>query len=190
MTMAAQQPGLVMLLTRHDARVAHFDSDPCWVTSICLKQFHQDRDYMRRRAVIQQVRNRGTMPPDVAGELRKALKTGILEQQITEVTDAAVNDGGQIRLRLADGSAVMTECLILATGFDPARPGGDWLDRTIENEDLPRAACGYPIVDETLCWTPGLYVSGPLAELEVGPVSRNIIGARLAAERIGKRIAS
>jgi pyruvate/2-oxoglutarate dehydrogenase complex dihydrolipoamide dehydrogenase (E3) component len=190
MTMALQQPGAVTLLTRHDARVAHFDSDPCWVTSICLKQFHQDRDYTRRRAIIRQVRNRGSMPPDVLAELRKAIKVGVLEQRIAEVDDAAVNEDGKLALKLADGGSVMTDCLILATGFDPARPGGAWLDRVIENEELPLAEYGYPIVDETLCWSPGLYVTGPLAELEVGPVSRNIIGARLAAERIGKRAAS
>jgi hypothetical protein len=29
-----------------------------------------------------------------------------------------------------------------------------------------------------------VFVTGPLAELEVGPVARNLIGARRAAERI------
>ncbi|MED3910201.1 hypothetical protein P4597_13550 [Peribacillus simplex] len=34
-------------------------------------------------------------------------------------------------------------------------------------------------------WSPGLYdVTGALAELEMGPISRNISGARQAAERI------
>jgi hypothetical protein len=35
-----------------------------------------------------------------------------------------------------------------------------------------------------LQWGPGLYVTGALAELEMGPISRNISGARQAAERI------
>jgi len=45
-------------------------------------------------------------------------------------------------------------------------------------------ACGYPIVDSLLRWHPQIHVSGPLAELEIGPVSRNIVGARLAALRL------
>lgn len=55
---------------------------------------------------------------------------------------------------------------------------------------LPCAACGYPLVDRALRWHGSadgpspLFVTGPLAELEVGPVSRNIQGARLAARRI------
>ena len=49
---------------------------------------------------------------------------------------------------------------------------------------LPCARCGYPIVDPSLRWHPGVYVSGPLAELELGPVARNIAGARRAGDRI------
>jgi hypothetical protein len=39
-------------------------------------------------------------------------------------------------------------------------------------------------VDQSLRWHPGIYVTGALAELEIGPTAMNIIGARLAAERI------
>ena len=35
-----------------------------------------------------------------------------------------------------------------------------------------------------LRWHPRVYVSGPLAELELGPSARNISGARRAAERL------
>jgi hypothetical protein len=49
---------------------------------------------------------------------------------------------------------------------------------------LPLAPCGYPVLDQRLCWAPGLYVSGPLAELEIGPVAQNLLGARLAGERL------
>jgi hypothetical protein len=73
---------------------------------------------------------------------------------------------------------------VLATGFRPDRPGGPWLSRAIAELGLPCGACGYPIVDRTLCWHPGIYVTGALAELEIGPAARNLIGARLAAERI------
>ena len=60
------------------------------------------------------------------------------------------------------------------------------LDRFIQSASLPCASCGYPIVDEWLRWKAGIYVSGPLAELELGPASRNIAGARRAGDRLVK----
>jgi hypothetical protein len=56
----------------------------------------------------------------------------------------------------------------------------------VSDLELPIAPCGYPLVNSALCWTDGLYVLGPLAELEIGPVARNITGARQAAERISQ----
>ena len=79
-----------------------------------------------------------------------------------------------------------TQLILLATGFMPKRPGGKMVDQLITESQLPCAECGYPIVDTDLCWHPRLYVSGPLAELEIGPSSRNISGARRAAKRIVK----
>jgi hypothetical protein len=46
------------------------------------------------------------------------------------------------------------------------------------------------IVDPNLRWHPRVFVSGPLAELELGPVSRNIAGARRAGDRIVNAIRS
>ena len=60
------------------------------------------------------------------------------------------------------------------------------IDRLIEDFELPCASCGYPIVDDWLRWHPRIHVSGPLAELELGPVSRNIAGARRAGDRLVK----
>lgn len=39
-------------------------------------------------------------------------------------------------------------------------------------------------VSNSLRWGPNLYVTGALAELEMGPIARNISGARQAADRI------
>ena len=78
---------------------------------------------------------------------------------------------------------VVSDHVILATGFEKKRPG-QWLQNIIEKCELPQASCGYPIVDKNLHWAKNIYVSGALAELEVGPVARNIVGARIAAERI------
>jgi 2-polyprenyl-6-methoxyphenol hydroxylase-like FAD-dependent oxidoreductase len=43
---------------------------------------------------------------------------------------------------------------------------------------------GAPWLTPELAWAPRIYVSGALAELQLGPAAGNIIGARLAARRI------
>lgn len=91
-------------------------------------------------------------------------------------------------LSLVSGSTLQADHIILATGFETNRPGGAWLDAAINTYDLPIAEDGFPIVDYHLCWSRGLFVSGSLAELEIGPVARNFIGVKLAAERIGALI--
>lgn len=186
LSLAMTQPGTVTLLMRHNLRVHNFDSDPAWIDSRQLQPFHQTRDYALRRAIIREARHRGSMPPDVARDLKTGLDGGILQHytdNIVSVTMAQV--GSRIDLHLANSDPIQTDRLVLATGFDTARPGGMWLERAVADYGLPTAPDGYPILDSTLCWAEGLYVMGPLAELEVGPTARNFIGARLGAERIG-----
>ncbi|WP_245796440.1 NAD(P)/FAD-dependent oxidoreductase [Domibacillus antri] len=85
---------------------------------------------------------------------------------------------------LKDGSQLEAKTVILATGFQPALPAQSWLEKLIMEQKLNCAKCGYPIVNESLEWCPHLFMAGPLAELEIGPIARNISGVRHAAERI------
>lgn len=173
----------VTLVMRHPRRVHHFDSDPCWVTNICLKDFHALDDHDARRAVIQSARNRGSMPPDVAGDLAAAIADGQLNLREAHISRAESTAGG-VRVTFSDGATAEAARVICCTGFETARPGGDWLTAAIHAEGLPTAACGYPVIGRDLRWADGLYVVGALAELEIGPVARNLIGGRLAAERL------
>jgi cation diffusion facilitator CzcD-associated flavoprotein CzcO len=218
LAMAAHAP--VTLLMRHPVRVHAFDSDPCWVTALCLSAFHAEPDYARRRAMIQSARHAGSMPTDVAHGVQQAALTGALNRRLAAVERATLlqpiipivpevlfsipppsplpvhgegdkdyryegaRPGGRIRLHLSDGAILDSDLVIFATGFEASRPGGAWLDNAIADYGLACAPCGYPIVDKTLCWQRGLYVTGPLAELEIGPTARNIVGARLASERL------
>ncbi|NRA63045.1 MAG: hypothetical protein HRU19_01110 [Pseudobacteriovorax sp.] len=54
----------------------------------------------------------------------------------------------------------------------------------IRAESLPIYSCGYPLINKDLRWSKGLYVTGALAEIQIGPLARNIAGARKAAECI------
>ena len=93
-----------------------------------------------------------------------------------------VNAGGQ--LFETTEATLKTDRVLLATGFASRRPGGSMVDGLIDSASLPCASCGYPIVDSALRWHPRVYVSGPLAELELGPAARNIAGARRAGDRL------
>lgn len=178
----------VTLLMRHAPRVHQFDADTGWITPQYLDAFHREPDYARRRAMIATARHRGSMPPDVARELQRAQAVGMIAVQTGEVKSAAMQENtarSSLALHLNGGAALHVDAVVLATGYEQTRPGGAWLDAAINDLGLPTAPDGYPVVDAALRWADGLYVTGPLAELEVGPVSRNFIGARLAAERIG-----
>ncbi|GAB4125845.1 MAG: FAD/NAD(P)-binding protein [Roseiflexaceae bacterium] len=181
LALAQQAPGQVTLLQRRAAQVVPFDSDPCWMGPKCQNGFAKEPNYTRRRTIIRAARHRGSIPDYVACQLRRAVSAGALVVQHGEVQQAQID--GQIELVVGTWS-IVSDCVLLATGFAQQRPGGAWIDRAIAAHHLPVAPCGYPIVDHSLCWAEGLFVSGPLAELEIGPVSRNIAGARQAAIRI------
>lgn len=183
--LAARGPAI--LISRHAARVHALDADPGWMGPKKLRDFHAEPCLARRRAAIAQARNRGSVPPDVLRGAHRAVRAGGLVRTTARVEAARVVAGGvYLQTRRPDGerASVGVDRVVLATGFAAHRPGGAWLDAAVEAEGLPVAPCGYPSLGASLQWAPGLYASGPLAELEVGAVARNIIGARLAAERL------
>jgi hypothetical protein len=123
------------------------------------------------------------MPRDVANALAAAVQTGgirLIESGVASLSE----DRDMLCLALSSGERLSADQIILATGYQQTRPGGALIDSLIGESELPLAACGYPIVSPTLEWTSGLHVSGPLAELEIGPAARNIIGARMAGQRL------
>ena len=183
LALTRQAPETVTFLPRHPIREHSFDSDPCWFSS-CLSAYGREANLERRRATIQKARYRGSIPPEILHEIREAVTLGQLRLHTAEVTSASYTSEGQISLLCTDGSTLQTDRLILATGFCQGRPGGAWLTQTIASLELACSSCGYPIIDRHLHWHEHLQVSGPLAELEIGPAARNIMGARLAGERI------
>ena len=74
--------------------------------------------------------------------------------------------------------------MLFATGFSGKVPLEALLPDLIQNLKLPTGPAGYPVVNPYLAWAPGLFVAGALAELEIGPVARNIRGARRGGERL------
>ncbi|MGG3452117.1 FAD-dependent oxidoreductase [Domibacillus aminovorans] len=182
--LTAMFPGEVTLLKRHPFRLHDFDSDPAWLGPKNQLSFGKIACYQTRREQIKQVRHKGSLPRDLYIKLRRSVRQDELLIMDGQVQQALVKNG---RLQLEDEQGRLihqTGTVLLATGFRPALPGKQWLTPIVEKHELPCAECGYPIVSKSLQWGPGLYVTGALAELEMGPIARNISGARQAAERI------
>ncbi len=183
LALAERAPGAITLLTPHAPRVHQFDADPGWIGPLQLDRYHRERDMAGRRAMIRGARHKGSMPPDVHREIRRAVGQGRLAVRVASVVEASLTDD-IVSLHCEGGHTISADRVVLATGFEAPRPGGELIDRAISDLGLRCASCGYPVVDASLQWHPGIHVTGALAELEIGPVARNIIGARLAAERL------
>lgn len=181
----AQRPSVqVTLVSRHPLRIQSFDTDPGWMGPKNLRAFARVTDYDERRRIVASARFVGSMPDDVATALRKAISKGLIQHHLVDSIQESV-DQGRIHLDFGAGKpALDADVVVLATGFQKRRPGGQWLEKAIADLGLQCASCGFPIVDARLQWHPGVFVSGPLAELELGPPARNILGARMAGERI------
>ncbi|MEM6327287.1 MAG: FAD/NAD(P)-binding protein [Bacteroidota bacterium] len=183
---ALARRGPTILLSRHPVRVHTFDADPGWLGPKYMSAFRQEVCPVARRQAIHRARHRGSVPPDALRRLRWAARRDGLVRATADVTTASVGPLGTVRLALRrrDGSAseILTQRVVLATGFEAARPGGSWLDDATEAEGLPVAPCGFPRLGASLEWATRLYATGPLAELSLGPTARNIAGARAAAD--------
>ncbi len=175
----------VTIVARHAPRVHRFDSDPEWLGPLGMSRFARTGDPRERRRMILSGRHRGSMPSEVAGELRREIGRGRVKWIQAEPVAADPTPNG-VRLRLdRDPNQIEVASVVLATGFQTHRPGGQLLGaEAIDRLGLPCAECGYPLLSGGLEWAEGLFVSGALAELELGPTARNIAGARAAGERL------
>lgn len=173
----------VHLISRHALRQHQFDSDPGYLGPKFMKGFKRESDVDRRRVMITNARHKGSMPVDLCRALQRAINRGQLSWYKDEILGVGTRDDA-VCLLMSAHSGVCVDRILLATGFVSKRPGGRLVDELVESASLPCAQCGYPIVDSALRWHPRVYVSGPLAELELGPVSRNIAGARRASDRL------
>ncbi|MDX2092197.1 MAG: FAD/NAD(P)-binding protein [Kofleriaceae bacterium] len=171
------------VVARHPIREHRFDSDPGWLGPLEMERFARGTP-ATRRALIGNARHRGSLTPELRRAVARAERDKKLAWLHAEVAGVA-HTGGEIVLTLGGPpDTLVVDHLAFATGFERARPGGRLVAELVETLGLPCAACGYPLLGESLAWRPGLYVSGALAELELGPTARNIAGARAAGERL------
>ncbi len=169
--------GAVHLLSRHALRESQYDFNPCWIGPKCLRAFYR-ADLPQRRATIDQARIAGSLPSEVLAAFNQALSANRIGFSEGRCLGAA-SVRGAVRLETA-GGMLEADQVILATGFRSRRPGGAMIDRLIRDFDLKCNPCGYPLLGSDLRWSASIYATGPLAELQIGPCARNIVGARNA----------
>lgn len=176
----------VVILARSQPRVHQFDSDPGWLGPKYMNRF-KGLEPRERRCTITTARYKGSMPSDVSRRLRGHLKQGQLSWVQGDVQDAKVSEDGKIIVSSSDGP-VEADRLVLATGFTPCVPGKSLVWDLHQHAGLPLAPCGYPITDRFLRWHRRIFVTGAQGELTLGPVARNIAGARRAGNLIKKLV--
>jgi hypothetical protein len=174
----------VRLLSKEPLRTAMFDSDPGWMGPLFIQHFLKNPCPVHRRTIIKSARNSGSMPPEMLRRFQSFIAQGRIGYVQDNIQQMLPMEGGKRWKLEGQKSIYNTELLLLATGFDRHRPGGEWLSQLIAHLNLPIAPCGFPLTEADLHWGHGIYVSGALAELTLGPPARNIIGARHAAPLI------
>lgn len=175
--LAEERSGEIIVLSYHELCERYYDFNPCWIGPKCLADYYQ-LNYQKRRDVIDRERFPGSTPAEVLDAFMAAREQGNPEFRRGLVAAAAPVDG-RIRLE-TDAGIEEADRILLATGFLAQRPGNPLVEQLISEFDLACNSCGYPIVGRDLRWGEHIFVTGPLAELQVGPCARNIIGARNA----------
>ncbi len=161
----------VQLWHRDPITVHQFDSDPCFVGPRCSEAFSAISKAEDRHLLIDRSRRGGSVPPDLYRRvMREVLHNRIVLQRRVVESPLPRYDDFQL--------------IILSTGFSAAPPAAALVRQISSTLDAPVSSRGYPLPGADLAWLPGLYVTGGLADLVLGPPARNIIGAHLARRRI------
>ncbi|MCE4957177.1 NAD(P)-binding domain-containing protein [Macrococcoides caseolyticum] len=173
----------ITLVMRHDIRCHELDADPGWLGPKNMKYFDNVTNYEKRREIIKNARHRGSVPMHLKQSISNLVRQGKINLVIQ-----GIHHADKHCITLENNEKIPFRKIILATGCQPNLNNDIFIQNIIHNFDAPVAQCGFPIVSKHLEWIPGVFVAGPLAELELGPISRNIIGGRKASERIAEFI--
>ncbi len=167
-----------------------FDADPGWLGPKYLKGFHAEPNWEIRWHMIQSARNGGSLTPAIFTKLRQLEWEGKLsfyEQCEVQSLDWK-RDAWKVTCNQLDAHDCIAHLSIdriwLATGSTLDVEHWSLLSDIRATHPLPLVN-GLPILDPHLRWAScNLFIMGGAAALQLGPVARNLFGARLASERI------
>lgn len=172
----------VTLVSRSRLRSQVFDIQGGWLTPSYLRGFSAEPAAHRRAELIRAAR-RSSMTPAVVVAVQEGVGAGTID----------VREGCQVRSASWDGSCWRVSLdhrieevhhIWLATGTVPRLDTQALLAQIVASQPT-EVAGGLPVLDSACRW-PGteLHLMGGLAALQLGPAARNLVGARMAAERI------
>ena len=187
---AVKRGAQVIMMARRRFYDKLFDADPGWLGPKFLKQFEAESSWHKRYTMIQDARDGGSVTPELMFKLRRLERQGQLKFYEQCEVDSAHWQGEhwQIHCRTSETHLCLTDLPIhhiwLATGTRNDLRSHPLL-QNIQRQFPVEWVQGLPILDEHLRW-PGceLFLMGAGAALRLGPVARNLAGARMASDRI------
>ncbi|MEM9265897.1 MAG: FAD/NAD(P)-binding protein [Cyanobacteria bacterium P01_F01_bin.13] len=180
----------VMMMARRTFYEKLFDAAPGWLGPRYLKGFHAEPCWQTRWQMIRDARNGGSLTPAVLTKLRRLKHSGKLSfYEQCEVHSATWKETAwQVMCNHPEAHHCITHVPIdriwLATGS--TLDVNHWPLLSAVREQYPLSDVeGLPILDKHLRWSGcNLFIMGGAAALQVGPVARNLFGAKLACDRI------
>ena len=180
----------VALVARKPLKIEQFDFPPTWLGPKALEAFANEPNFQRRYEIIQENRGEGSITPEIMETLRDTPTVDIYpDTRICSI--AQTGDGETLRVGTSGGVISEVSRVILATGYRFHLGRYGFLRELIARHPIP-LVCGLPKLDADLQLQPisGLYGSGTIAQLQIGPASGNIAGAALAYQRLRERLQS
>ena len=185
---ALRRGAQVQLLCRRRLNDKPFDADPGWLGPKHLKGFHAEPCMHRRRHLVLEARDGGSVTPEAAAELRLAQRRGALQLHEHCQVHAARWSSGQWHMVCSEGQRLSADRLWLATGHRQGVSQHPLL-RQLQEQHPIELVEDWPVLGPDLGW-PGtlVHVMGGLSALQIGPAARNLFGGREAAQRICRAV--
>lgn len=185
---ALRRGARVQLLCRRTLRQKPFDADPGWLGPKYLKSFHAEPCMHRRRRLVLEARDGGSITPEAATELRQAQRRGELQLHQHCEVQAAHWNSGEWDIVCTGGQRLSADRIWLATGHRQGVSQQLLLQQLHQQQPI-ELVDDWPVLGPDLRW-PGtpVHLMGGLAALQVGPAARNLFGGREAAQRICRAV--
>lgn len=172
----------VLIIARHHMRVHHFDADLDNFQSVAIGNGLSSRDVVKAKS--NGTRNDGSITPELADELCALMRRKEVRWVIGAIAGVDRGDDARWTLTLDDGWRAPVSAIVLATGLNSDIVLPHWLRKSAGECGLPLDDRGSPVINDGLCWHPRIRVIGRPAEARLGPLARNLVGARRAGGRI------
>ncbi len=178
----------VLLMARRQFQEKLFDTDPGWLGPKYLKGFSDESDWHRRREIIQEARNGGSLTPAIMQQLRRSAS----ENKIRLLENCQVREArwqkNQWQINCENHEQYMCDRIWLATGTQLDAAENPLLEDlfTIFPSQL---VGGLPVLDGYLRLPKTeLFIMGGLAGLQLGPTARNLAGGIRASRCLVKAL--